>query len=511
MRVLTSLSRRCSALLFCTILAGSLTERAPAVAADDAAALLAKHRAFVGWSGNDPATPPVVLTGTVGGASMTLYRRGNAYRFHVAGDETKLTADWGYTGNVYWRSNFNALTVPVIGDGARYYAASNAILDERFADGPGTIRGNATIDGAQTTIVRVDPPSAFPIDCYIDPASGQLRRAVIDPGGESRTMQVLSYGTLTGDQKVVTQWRYGEHGRPYVVTTAKTGVTLADADLHPPPALATWTFAAPAPIGIVANMTQMGGSVEVAAKVNGVEGRFILDSGASTILLSESFADRVGAKTVTDVTYQGVNELQSRGRILHVDSVEVGGNVLHNVNVSSGAPFGNYDGLLGFDFLAAAIVDVDLRERTLTMYDPSKMQATTANAVIVTPDLYSGQPVVPVTIDGSAKANVIFDSGDSFEVLLSDALYDSHRVSMHLEGYAQLSGVSGTSSENAPCGHAETIELGAVTYTNVPLCFGPKSVFGTNGGLVGFDFLKHFNWTFDYPDGRWVLTPNGIK
>ena len=31
------------------------------------------------------------------------------------------------------------------------------------------------------------------------------------------------------------------------------------------------------------------------------------------------------------------------------------------------------------------------------------------------------------------------------------------------------------------------------------------------GGLLGIDFLKHFNWTFDYPDGKLILTPNKVK
>jgi len=35
------------------------------------------------------------------------------------------------------------------------------------------------------------------------------------------------------------------------------------------------------------------------------------------------------------------------------------------------------------------------------------------------------------------------------------------------------------------------------------------NVCGHRGGLLGYDVLKHFNWTFDLPQNSLVLTPNG--
>ncbi len=53
------------------------------------------------------------------------------------------------------------------------------------------------------------------------------------------------------------------------------------------------------------------------------------------------------------------------------------------------------------------------------------------------------------------------------------------------------------------------MKVGPYRYTLALTCFASASVFGETGGLIGFDFMRHFNWTFDYPEAKLVLTPNG--
>ena len=40
-------------------------------------------------------------------------------------------------------------------------------------------------------------------------------------------------------------------------------------------------------------------------------------------------------------------------------------------------------------------------------------------------------------------------------------------------------------------------------------CLGSERVFGRDGGLIGFDFVRHVDWTFDYSRSRLILAPNG--
>ena len=64
--------------------------------------------------------------------------------------------------------------------------------------------------------------------------------------------------------------------------------------LHPPLQTAQWSFlnAAPFPIKFTRRR------ILVEAKVNGVQGLFILDSGAQNIVLSGTFARRAGLRAV---------------------------------------------------------------------------------------------------------------------------------------------------------------------------------------------------------------------
>jgi hypothetical protein len=56
------------------------------------------------------------------------------------------------------------------------------------------------------------------------------------------------------------------------------------------------------------------------------------------------------------------------------------------------------------------------------------------------------------------------------------------------------------------CGNLQSLELGPIVYRPVPACASPS--FGHNDVLVGFNFIKHFNIVFDYPDGYVLMTPN---
>jgi hypothetical protein len=166
-------------------------------------------------------------------------------------------------------------------------------------------------------------------------------------------------------------------------------------------------------------------------------------------------------------------------------------------------PLQDFDGLLGFDFLAGAIVDVDTTKRALTIYDPAQYAVTAPGPPIVV-NLTSGQPSVPVTLNGRVKGHFLFDTGEPTAVVASNGLYGPPRgIEMRTESTSRWN------SAPVNCGRLQNIEIGgAVKYDNVPACFGDYSkVFGADGGVIGLDFLERFDLTFDYPESTLYLTP----
>ena len=54
------------------------------------------------------------------------------------------------------------------------------------------------------------------------------------------------------------------------------------------------------------------------------------------------------------------------------------------------------------------------------------------------------------------------------------------------------------------CGILESLTIGPITYADQAAC---EWGFPSNDVLLGYDFLKHFNYVFDYPHGRMFMTP----
>ncbi|AOK38703.1 hypothetical protein WL90_31055 [Burkholderia cenocepacia] len=103
---------------------------------------------------------------------------------------------------------------------------------------------------------------------------------------------------------------------------------------------------------------QSGGTIKVKARVNGVEGTFIVDTGASYVSLSEGFARRaqVSTERATRIRLQTANGIRdgllSQAQTVKVGSVEAA-DVPVSVDIERKSPYGTaVDGLLGQSFLS---------------------------------------------------------------------------------------------------------------------------------------------------------------
>jgi hypothetical protein len=537
--------------LFAILLGALALTLAPAGAAENGDALLAKHRAFVGWTFGDgtltswrattkwkPSATP-----TPGGTpdpeatpapAFVIYslRRGSVHRETQMRENSPFSFDAGFTGRVFWRANENGFVVTVLEDAAREAFALNAIEDEAISKLPGTARSSAKVGDADVQIVRVQPGPGFPVDLYVD-SEGAYRRAVVSPDvAENRiTIDIDKYIEVLPGKKVIGEYHYGRGGS-YVVDKFEANAAVSDQDLTPPKARATWTFGPPEPFPISLHrytpiIGNTGASaIFVRALVNGHEGNFILDSGSGGIFLFGDFGRSLNLEKLGASASSGVNGNLIRTDRVRIDSLALGSNVLHNViaEQSRGPGFPGEDGLIGYDVLANAIVDVELDAERMTIFDPAKYAPTVKKGAAAIPiDLSNFVPQIHIAVGNGVDVFTIIDTGDSLEVLLSDALRTSGKVigltsriqlgvgALAIDDQQYLGGVDGTSPYPVPCTRLNHISVGPYPYENGRVCFGPVRAFGTKGGLLGFDFLKHFNWTFDYPDGKLILTPNRIK
>jgi len=480
----------------------------------EAAALMAKHQAFAGWHAGDGAVKTLREAGetTRDGkrrAQIWYLRYGIAHRFFSV-DSRGLEYDSGFTGNVSWTSNQNGFTVRPVGEIARYLYDVDVVFGELTPDLTPVSVKHATIEGAGTELVRLTSEIGFPIDVYVDPATGAFKRVIIDPDGKYETaLNGIGYTEVDG-KRFISTWHYGESKTIYTYTKVEPNAAFEADDLRPPKQSATWTFGE----GIAkVELTQdTFPRILVDATVNGIKGRFILDTGAADTVLSDSFARRIGAQRIGSTRIGGIGG-SAAANLFRLDSIEIAGSTLHNVIGFSGIQEEWMDregvvGLIGYDLLGAAIVDLDLDAQTLRVMDPAKVEPDQTKGVVVHADLSTQHIRVPMKLNDKYDVIALLDSGNPINVLFSRDLINRDHLVFFVDpnqiGSTRYSGgIGGTEIEH--CGRLSSLRLGPIAYRPVPACDSPS--FSRNEILVGLDFMKNFNYVFDYADGIIVMLP----
>lgn len=465
-----------------------------------AEALLAKHRAYVGWQFGDGTFKSMRITGDVtdGDGKRTIsfvsLSRGllvhDTYTMIARGNVTEHT---GFTGSLFWSSDYNGFTTPIYGGYAKYQASSAVLGLEGTTELPATYRGETTIAGRTVAIVRVELKNADAIDLYEDPVTGAYVQATVDPGGAyEKVLHVVAYAEPMPGKKMISAYRIGSDPALHTYRSFEPNAAVSDADLHPPAPTASWTFGDPKPVPLSLHRNR----IIIEAAINGVKGRFILDTGATAIVLDDQFAQRAGAAVIGGPSEASTFYGKVRTQTRRVGTMAVGGSTLHNVVVDSedfrahdyrGLDAEGYDGLMGYDLFAGAIVKLDIFQSTLTLLDPARELSDTSG-VPFRVDLSRRIPVIPMRINASVPVQTILDTGNPGVAFLSYDLARKHDLRL-----------------GSPiCGNIQTLEVGPIKYSGQSVCLDN---FGGDM-LVGYDFLKHFDYVFDYPHGRLILTPN---
>ena len=493
---------RTTTILAVAVLAATGSAKSAAASSQDAQAqaLLAKHRAYVGWQFGDGTFKSMRIAGYVTNEQgektqrFVLLSRGLVY--HEVYTELKLsdiTSHAGFTGNLFWRSDFNGFTTPIYGDRAKFLASFTLLQQEGTTELPASFVENKTVDGKLVGVVRVTLKNGDAIDLAVDPQTGAYVQATIDPGGAGETTyHILSYRDVLPGKKMMAAYRIDDGESIHNYDNVEPNAAVTDAELHPPAPTASWTFGSQDsfPITLTPNR------ILIDATVNGVKGRFILDTGATAIALDEAFADRAKVETLAGKSEAATMRGMVPTRARRAGTIAFGGSTLHNVLVFSedfrshdyrGLDRQGYDGLIGYDLFAGAIVKLDVYSSKMTLLDPaSDLTGTRGLPLLV--DLSNGIPAIPMTLNNSIAVNAFLDTGNPGVVFYGPELVRKR----HLKIFAG-------------CGNIESLSIGPITYAAQEAC---EWGFAANNMLLGYDFLKHFDYVFDYPHGVIYMAPN---
>lgn len=258
-----------------------------------------------------------------------------------------------------------------------------------------------------------------------------------------------------------------------------------------------------------------GHRIFFSGSVNGTQTAMMLDSGASSTVLDDDFAARIGLTSGETISVQGASG-EVPGRAERATTISVGGMTLNGADIlvidldpvarAIGRPI---PVVLGRDAMKASLMTIDFPARTIAFTDRAH---ATAPAGATRIPLEDGDHLrsVPIAIGGDQPIQATLDIGNGGSLLLSNQYWkDKPALASLRYAQTQTGGVGGLKS-------ARRVVLPEITFagqrlTNVPAVLNTDpTALPTQGGNVGIELLKPFVVTIDDTGGEMFLKATGV-
>lgn len=260
---------------------------------------------------------------------------------------------------------------------------------------------------------------------------------------------------------------------------------------------------------IVIRFQLEGNHIYLPVKINGRDQfRFLLDSGAGGIVISQKAADQIGLQRLGDLPARGLGGFGSFG-LTQIDSLNISTLSLYiknvmisNLEVGRGANKWSIDGILGYDFFARFPIAINFDRGELTIYKPPKTRSG-GDGHKIDVEIFSQLPIASVKLD-RFPVRVAIDLGSQAALVIQPSARFHREISQIIDSASQLysiGGVGGVSRLRG--GRMSSLSLGDETIDS-PLVllsedFSSAPLPTYIEGLIGMEILKRFNLYIDYP------------
>lgn len=249
----------------------------------------------------------------------------------------------------------------------------------------------------------------------------------------------------------------------------------------------------------------------------------LMDSGSSSILLNRDVADATGVRTFGEKTQVTAGQYLASDAL--IPKIDFGVATMQNVYAET-APYSEWSygdipiaGLIGYDFIAGAVIHVDYYHESVEAIAPAQFTAP-AGAVAVPIRLDDGVPIVEVRIGEATAKNFVVDTGADRSMIFSGfAAAHPHDVSdqglgeeMTAASPPFVDNVSGVGGKV----QVRPVQVSALSIGTIRL---PDWLFEVSqnapsfegddyDGLIGQDVLRNFDLYLDYAHQVLYLAPN---
>lgn len=395
----------------------------------------------------------------------------------------------------------------------RRRALTEAVIDSgEFVKQPELARfaGWGDVGGTRAWRLEVKAQGGEPETLWIDPGSGlPLRLEYLDGDGPSY-MDYSDWRDVAG-RKIAFRSTLTDGDHRFDTIQQITSVRI-DEPIDPA------SFAPLAPRELptdrvhVVPLIERDGHVGVNVRIANKDWFFLLDTGAQSILVDSAVLKAAGLEG------QGAMEVRGAARsgglsVAVLPRLEIDGAVMSDVVVSSldiGRNLGgglHVDGILGYPFFAAAVVEMDFAGHQLRFGAPGSFVPRGTHL-----DLDVDRELAETTLrmNGRIDAPFIVDTGNSAEMLLYRPFLDAHPGLVPFSPHASWNyGIGGANATYRTS--LDAIELGSygLYHRSVDVVLAKQGAFAdrVDAGNVGLGVLRNFVATFDIGNARMYLAP----
>jgi predicted aspartyl protease len=322
--------------------------------------------------------------------------------------------------------------------------------------------------------------------------------------GIVETVTYGDYRKVFGQERAF-KWSYSD-GRPANDQTGETVAFTRDASgasLAPPDSRALYALAGN-PVSVPAKFRHHRITVTLQAQGQNLD--FLLDTGAGGLNIDAGALSRLGIHPYGRYVQRIAGDFDVAQAI--VPELAVGGVHMHNVAFDVIPDGGDgHVGILGCDFLAASVVELDYRHGTVTLHPPQSFDAKALAAYAVPADYSTCVPRIRASIAGTSGTFTL-DTGATNTVVTHEFAQRIHGLQPLSQQFTfDLSMVGGTVESKMYM--ASNLVVGAVQFNNASVIVPFEGgLFWGDDGAIGDDVLRAFTVYLDYANNVVYLKPN---
>ncbi|WP_202214461.1 aspartyl protease family protein [Methylacidimicrobium sp. AP8] len=248
------------------------------------------------------------------------------------------------------------------------------------------------------------------------------------------------------------------------------------------------------------------------------EADFLVDTGASCVVLDRRLADRIGLAAVGSARLLGAGARSTGGKLCRLPSLRLGGTEVRDIPVAvvdlrrAGKAEETFQGILGSEFLQHFVVTLDYPGRRLCLQKAGTSSPSAAGRLVADVPLRltpGGLVVVPIEVASRERLLVFLDTGAA-ETALALSRRAAGRLGLTpLRRGERYFGVGG--GYRASPILLRDLRFAGFSARNVPGLIAPFPAQIEEGegiplgGFLGSEFCRPFRVTIDFPRMRLLL------